>query len=197
MLSSINVKYTYIIGQLCISPNDLHLLVSKNGWPSLPPQHLLSTFPEQVFDSICIQLHQGIYICTQYSHVDKKRFVCFGLGIRQRSLILIRCVLVWCFQSYSQTSKENGHADELIEERAPSTAEEFKKMAEEKLRDAQQGVASQTAEKVYDATEEATLGDSDDLQSVKRRYEEHEEGADYRRKSGDQSDGVKALSNKA
>lgn len=127
----------------------------------------------------------------------KKRFVCFGLGIRQRSLILIRCVLVWCFQSYSQTSKENGHADELIEERAPSTAEEFKKMAEEKLRDAQQGVASQTAEKVYDATEEATLGDSDDLQSVKRRYEEHEEGADYRRKSGDQSDGVKALSNKA
>jgi hypothetical protein len=104
--------------------------------------------------------------------------------------------LVWCFQSYSQASKENGHAHEFIEERAPSTAEEFKKMAEEKLRQAQQGVASQTAEKVYHAAEEATLGDSD-LQSVKHRYEEHEHGGDYRRRSGDESDGVKACSNKA
>lgn len=69
-------------------------------------------------------------------------------------------------------------------------------MAEEKLRQAQQGVASQTAEKVYDAAEEATLGDSD-LQSVKHRYEEHEQGADYRGRSGDESDGVKAFSNKA
>jgi hypothetical protein len=69
-------------------------------------------------------------------------------------------------------------------------------MAEEKLRQAQQGVASQTAEKVYHAAEEATLGDSD-LQSVKHRYEEHEHGGDYRRRSGDESDGVKACSNKA
>ena len=114
-------------------------------------------------------------------------------------MIILRCLLVWCFQSYSQASKENGHrhGHEFIVERAPSTAEEFKKIAEEKIREAQQGVASQTAEKVYDGTEEATLGDSDDLQSAKRRYEEHEEGADYRRRPGDQSDGVKAFSNKA
>ncbi|XP_059442337.1 uncharacterized protein LOC132174710 [Corylus avellana] len=100
-------------------------------------------------------------------------------------------------KSYSQASKENGHGREFIEERAPSTAEEFKNIAEEKIREAQQGVASQTAEKVFDGTEAATLGDADDLQSVNRRYEEHEEGADYRRRSGDQSDGVKAFSNKA
>ncbi len=42
-------------------------------------------------------------------------------------------------------------------------------MAEEKLRETGQGVASQTAEKVYDGAEEATLSDKNH-QSVKNRY---------------------------
>ena len=98
-------------------------------------------------------------------------------------------------QCYTQASKNNDPRD-FIEERAPSTAEEFKKIAVEKLREAQQGVASQVAENVYDGTEEATLGDKNQ-ESVKNRYEEHERGADYR-KRGDGPDGdVEAFSSKA
>ena len=89
------------------------------------------------------------------------------------------------FQCYTQASKNNDPRD-FIKERAPSTAEEFKKIAE-KLREAQQGMASQVAEKVYDGTEEATLDDKNQ-ESVKNRYKEHERGADYR-KRGDGPDG--------
>ncbi|KDO62111.1 hypothetical protein CISIN_1g033183mg [Citrus sinensis] len=63
--------------------------------------------------------------------------------------------------------------------RAPSIAEEFERVAEEKLRAAGQGVASQTKDKVYDGAEESTRGGSN-VDSVKNRFEEHEQGADYR-----------------
>ncbi|GMY31153.1 hypothetical protein FCV25MIE_26395 [Fagus crenata] len=79
-----------------------------------------------------------------------------------------KACLYQSIKCYGQASKDN-HAREIIEERAPSIAEEFKKMAEEKLRETGQGVASQTAEKVYDGAEEATLSDKNH-QSVKNRY---------------------------
>lgn len=58
--------------------------------------------------------------------------------------------------------------------------------------------SDQTADKAFDAMEEATLGDSK-LESVKRRSEEHEDGAhDYRRRGDEEPpEGVKAFSNKA
>lgn len=188
--SAINV----IIGQLsAILRVSYSPLGIQYGWPSFPPQHLLPTISDQALQSsICgIQLRQGIYVI-------KKDLFWSRNDVRHDHNSEVH--VFWCdvFQSYSQASKENGHGHEFIEEeRAPSTAEAFKKIAEEKIREAQQGVASQTAEKVFDGTEAATLADSDDLQSVNRRYEEHEEGADYRRRSGDQSDGVKGFSNKA
>ncbi|CAN6560604.1 unnamed protein product [Malus baccata var. baccata] len=81
----------------------------------------------------------------------------------------------------SQGSKGEHHGSIDIEERAPSMAEEFKRMAEEKLKAAEQGLASQTVDKTYDGTEETTLGDSN-VHSVKNRYKEHEPGADYKRR---------------
>ncbi|CAN6557799.1 unnamed protein product [Malus baccata var. baccata] len=85
----------------------------------------------------------------------------------------------------SQGSKgEHHHGHTGIEERAPSTAEEFKRVAEEKLKVVEQGVAGQTADKANDGTEEAILGDSN-VESVKNRYKEHEPGADYRRRPHD------------
>lgn len=68
--------------------------------------------------------------------------------------------------------------------RAPSTAEVFKRVAEEKLRETEQGVASQSFDKTCDAAEEATLDDHK-LDSVKERYKEHEPEADYRRRPDD------------
>ncbi|KAM5585476.1 hypothetical protein ABKV19_004724 [Rosa sericea] len=68
--------------------------------------------------------------------------------------------------------------------RAPSTAEEFKRVAEEKLKEAKQGVASQTFEKTYDGMEEATVGDGK-VESVKERYKQHKPGADYRGRPDD------------
>lgn len=65
----------------------------------------------------------------------------------------------------SQGSKgEHHHGHTYIGERAPSTAEEFRRVAEEKRKAeekpkvAEQGVASQTADKAYDGTEEAIWG---------------------------------------
>ena len=69
-----------------------------------------------------------------------------------------------------------------MEERAPSTAEEFQRVAEEKAKVAQQGVASETDDKAHDGAEEATIGNSKGEESVENRYKEHEPGADYRRK---------------
>ncbi|KAF7815871.1 uncharacterized protein G2W53_029840 [Senna tora] len=70
----------------------------------------------------------------------------------------------------------------LVEERAPSTAEEFERVAEEKAKEAaKQGVASQTTDKTFDGAGEAAMGDSK-VGSVKNRHKEHESQADYRRK---------------
>ena len=57
-------------------------------------------------------------------------------------------------------------------------------------------MASQVAEKVYDGTEEATLGDKNQ-ESVKNRYKEHERGADYRKRGDGPDGGVTAFSSKA
>ncbi|QCD78275.1 hypothetical protein DEO72_LG1g1907 [Vigna unguiculata] len=57
-----------------------------------------------------------------------------------------------------------------MEERAPSTAEEFERVAEEKkAKEAQKGVASQTLGKAIDGAEEAAIG-KPKVESVKNRY---------------------------
>ncbi|PKI67739.1 hypothetical protein CRG98_011952, partial [Punica granatum] len=73
------------------------------------------------------------------------------------------------------------------DERAPSTAQEFKRVAEERLSETERGIASQTVDKTYDGTEEAVMGNSDS-ESVKKKYKEHEENADYP-KTGDDEPG--------
>lgn len=84
--------------------------------------------------------------------------------------------------------KDNRLRDErhVMEERAPSTAEEFERVAEEKqkLKAAEQGVSSQTGDKLNDVAEEATIGESK-VEAVKKRFEKHEEGVDYRRTGDD------------
>ncbi|KAB2606022.1 hypothetical protein D8674_005739 [Pyrus ussuriensis x Pyrus communis] len=115
-------------------------------------------------------------------------FLLRAFSSRSRSTILKS--LAACHYKTNQRYRSQGrkgehhHGHAGIEERAPSTAEEFKRVAEEKLKVAEQGVASQTADKAYDGTEEAILGDSN-VESVKNRYKEHEPGADYRRRPQD------------
>nr|AFK35033.1 unknown [Lotus japonicus] len=82
-------------------------------------------------------------------------------------------------KNYGQENK--GKNGRLMEERAPSTAEEFLRVAEEKAKESQQGVASQTVEKAVDGAEEAILGDSK-VESAKNRNKEHEPGSDYHKK---------------
>lgn len=60
----------------------------------------------------------------------------------------------------------------LIKERAPSTAEEFQRVAEEKSNGTQKEVKSQTADKAIDAAQEATKGNSR-IENVKNKYKEH------------------------
>ncbi|KAK4850360.1 hypothetical protein QYF36_006079 [Acer negundo] len=75
----------------------------------------------------------------------------------------------YVYKPFKRYSKESGKQSSRhdVEERAPSTAEEFKRVAEEMLRAAKQGVASQTSEKLYDGAEEATIGDSK-VDSIKK-----------------------------
>ncbi|KAK7316792.1 hypothetical protein RJT34_00509 [Clitoria ternatea] len=82
-------------------------------------------------------------------------------------------------KNYGQANK--GNHSRLMEERAPSTAEEFERVAEERAKEAEKGVASQTVDKTIDAAEEATIGNSK-LESVKNRYKKHEPGSDYNRR---------------
>ncbi|KAG4920807.1 hypothetical protein AAZX31_18G087700 [Glycine max] len=74
-------------------------------------------------------------------------------------------------KNYGQASK--GKHSRLMEERAPSTAEEFERVAEEKAKEAQKGVASQSLGKAIDGAEEASIGKSK-VESVKNRYKGHE-----------------------
>ncbi|XP_048235137.1 uncharacterized protein LOC8287627 isoform X2 [Ricinus communis] len=88
------------------------------------------------------------------------------------------------------THAENqGHRG--VEEKAPSLADEFRRVAEEKAKAeekteqvADQGIASQTSDKTSDGAEEAaTVGrGGGDTEAVKGRYKGHEPGADYRRR---------------
>ncbi|KAF3453400.1 hypothetical protein FNV43_RR03840 [Rhamnella rubrinervis] len=93
-----------------------------------------------------------------------------------------------CIETEQRYSEEKKGQERHIEkeERAPSTAEVIKRIAEEKLRLAEQVIASQTSDEAFDAAEEATLGDSN-LDSVKKKHGEHEPGVDYR-KTGDDHD---------
>ncbi|KAG8386184.1 hypothetical protein BUALT_Bualt03G0122600 [Buddleja alternifolia] len=80
---------------------------------------------------------------------------------------------------YTQRKKEDisGH---LVEERAPSTAEEFERVAEEKSR---QGFASQTTEKAADGAVEATVEDDSTFESVKEAQKEFPPGkGDFHKK---------------
>jgi len=57
-----------------------------------------------------------------------------------------------------------------MEERAPSTAEQFERVAEEKkAKEAQKGVPSQSLGKAVDGAEEAAIGKAK-VESVKNRY---------------------------
>ncbi|QCE01752.1 uncharacterized protein LOC114193580 [Vigna unguiculata] len=51
----------------------------------------------------------------------------------------------------------NGNRSRLMEERAPSTAEEFQRVAEEKARETKEGPGTQNVEKLCDG---AQIGDS-------------------------------------
>lgn len=66
-------------------------------------------------------------------------------------------------QNYGQPS--NGDRSRLMEERAPSTAEEFQRVAEEKARER---MASQNV-KSYEGVQEATIGDSK-IEGVKNKF---------------------------
>ncbi|WVY92068.1 hypothetical protein V8G54_037582 [Vigna mungo] len=59
------------------------------------------------------------------------------------------------YQNYGQAS--NGNRSRLMEERAPSTAEEFQRVAEEKARETKEGVATQNVDKLFDG---AQIGES-------------------------------------
>ncbi|KAL1815327.1 hypothetical protein ACET3Z_017901 [Daucus carota] len=85
-------------------------------------------------------------------------------------------IIIQKYSNYGGEGTRNGpvsgqehHEDQEGIPRAPSTADEFKRVAEEK---AKQGVRSQTVEKAEDATLEATIGDSSDFESIKETYKE-------------------------
>ncbi|KAK7387114.1 hypothetical protein VNO78_27627 [Psophocarpus tetragonolobus] len=68
-------------------------------------------------------------------------------------------------KNYAQASKgKNGGL-----ERTPSTAEEFERVAEERAKQAQNEVASQSLGKAMDGAEEASIGNPK-VESVKNRY---------------------------
>lgn len=70
-----------------------------------------------------------------------------------------------CCEWEEDGQASNGNRSRLMEERAPSTAEEFQRVAEEKAKEAKEGVASQNVGKSH----EGTIGDSK-VESVKNRY---------------------------
>lgn len=96
--------------------------------------------------------------------------------------------LVWLIlQRYGQVSKDDHH-ERVTEVKAPSLADEFQRVAEEKAKAAEkdarvadQGVASQTAAKAFDGTEEA-VSFHGDVEATKEKYKDHEPGSDYRRR---------------
>ncbi|XP_061342284.1 uncharacterized protein LOC133288515 [Gastrolobium bilobum] len=67
-------------------------------------------------------------------------------------------------KNYREAS--NGNRSSLMAERAPSIAEEFQRVAEEKAREAKK---------------DGTIGDSK-VESIKNRFKHHEPEADYNRR---------------
>lgn len=111
------------------------------------------------------------------------------LGLRKEisnfftPIVFVEIKNVIALQRYSH--KAGNREDAVDPERASSAAEKSKKAAEEKLRSAKQGVASQTIEKAQDAGAEATVsGGESPTDSFKNRLKVHEDGADYHRKDG-------------
>ncbi|XP_021888626.1 uncharacterized protein LOC110807725 [Carica papaya] len=112
---------------------------------------------------------------------------------RPLSLIkLSRSCLYTQVKSYSESgkgrkkseNKGNGHEILIEQERASSTADEFKKVAEEKVRMAtEQGVRNQTVEKTFDATGEAI--EHADVESARKSYSQHEGGAKHHKSEDD------------
>ncbi|KAI3456980.1 hypothetical protein Pfo_013643 [Paulownia fortunei] len=84
---------------------------------------------------------------------------------------------------YNKQGKKESNIGHGVEERAPSTAEEFERVAEEMTR---QGFASQTVEKAQDGGEEATVGDDSTFESVKEAYKEPPPGKGNFHKTGDE-----------
>ncbi|GKV38750.1 hypothetical protein SLEP1_g46629 [Rubroshorea leprosula] len=92
------------------------------------------------------------------------------------------CTLCNPIKRYSEGSNEGGEdflrlaktkdVQATDQEKAPSLEDEFERVAEEKskareeVKGAEQGVASQTTEKVYDGAEEATIVDPSKVESA-------------------------------
>ncbi|KAL8147777.1 uncharacterized protein LOC141707992 [Apium graveolens] len=73
----------------------------------------------------------------------------------------------------------DGHENQVRLPRAPSTAEQFERVAQEKANyervvqdKAKHGVVSQTVDKAEDALEDATIGDSSDFEFIKETYKQ-------------------------
>ncbi|KAK6785618.1 hypothetical protein RDI58_019073 [Solanum bulbocastanum] len=83
-------------------------------------------------------------------------------------------------------SKEN--YDHHAEEKAPTTAEEFTRVAEEMAEEKEhQGISSQTVDKAQDAIKEATTTTNSNFESVKESYKETT-GKENSHRKGDDSD---------
>ncbi|OIW02884.1 hypothetical protein TanjilG_29660 [Lupinus angustifolius] len=67
-----------------------------------------------------------------------------------------------CIKNYGQAM--NGNRGRWIEERAPSTAEEFQRIAEEKVKEAKQGVVAKTV-----GAQDGTIGETN-IESAKNRF---------------------------
>ncbi|KAE9606366.1 hypothetical protein Lal_00013608 [Lupinus albus] len=78
------------------------------------------------------------------------------------SLVKRRSPFYNCIKNYGQAM--NGNGGRWIEERAPSTAEEFQRIAEEKVKEAQQGMVAKTF-----GAQDATIGDTK-IESAKNRF---------------------------
>ncbi|CAN1339956.1 hypothetical protein LINPERPRIM_LOCUS38688 [Linum perenne] len=88
-------------------------------------------------------------------------------------------IIIKRYKTGGSREKQEG---EIVDDhvRAPSVADEFKRLEVEKKHckgDVEDGIASQTVDKTIDALDE----EETDVESVKNRYKEHEPGADYRR----------------
>ena len=98
---------------------------------------------------------------------------------------------MWGVQRYKQSScsgKTEFSQLPGVEEKAPSLADEFRRVAKEKAKADEtshaaedEGIASQTSDKTFNGADEAAAGRGD-TEAVKQRIEERETGADYHKR---------------